>query len=107
MSKVDTILEIDLFKKLLKFIKPYKHIFIGVLVAVILLAIFGALRPYILQQAIDQKIATKTFEGFLPYILIMAALLIAEVVCQLLFIYYSGFLGQSVVKDIRASSLII
>ena len=101
MSKVDTILEIDLFKKLLKFIKPYKHIFIGVLVAVILLAIFGALRPYILQQAIDQKIATKTIEGFLPYILIMAALLIAEVVCQLLFIYYSGFLGQSVVKDIR------
>ncbi|HLV71024.1 MAG TPA: ABC transporter ATP-binding protein [Xanthomarina sp.] len=101
MSRVDTILEIDLFKKLLKFIKPYKHIFIGVLVAVILLAIFGALRPYILQQAIDQKIATKTIEGFLPYILIMAALLIAEVVCQLLFIYYSGFLGQSVVKDIR------
>lgn len=101
MSRVDTILEIDLFKKLLKFIKPYKHIFIGVLTAVILLAIFGALRPYILQQAIDQKIATKTIEGFLPYILIMAALLIAEVVCQLLFIYYSGFLGQSVVKDIR------
>lgn len=100
-SKINDILETELFKKLLKFIKPYKHVFIGVLTAVILLAIFGALRPFILQQAIDENIVTKTLEGFMPYILIMAALLIAEVVCQLLFIYYSGFLGQSVVKDIR------
>lgn len=75
--------------------------FIGVLAAVILLALFGAARPYILQQAIDKNIATRTFDGFLPYILIMAALLFAEVVCQLLFIFYSGWLGQTVVKDIR------
>lgn len=101
MSKIKSILEITLFKKLFRFIKPYRHVFVGVLVAVILLAIFGAVRPYILQQAIDQNIVTKTLEGFLPFIYIMAALLLAEVVCQLLFIYYSGFLGQSVVKDIR------
>ncbi|HLV40276.1 ABC transporter ATP-binding protein [Xanthomarina sp.] len=101
MSKIESILEITLFKKLFKFIKPYNHVFVGVLVAVVLLAIFGAVRPYILQQAIDQNIVTKKFEGFLPYIYIMAGLLLAEVVCQLLFIYYSGFLGQSVVKDIR------
>ena len=75
--------------------------FVGVLAAVILLALFGAARPYILQQAIDKNIATRTFDGFLPYILIMAALLFAEVVCQLLFIFYSGWLGQTVVKDIR------
>jgi subfamily B ATP-binding cassette protein MsbA len=101
MSKVDSILEPALFKKLLKFIKPYKHVFVGVLFAVILLAVFGAIRPYILQQAIDNNIATKTVEGFLPYIFIMAGVLFSEVVCQLLFIYYSGYLGQSVVKDIR------
>src|SRR5690554_5928360 len=101
MSKIESILEITLFKKLFKFIKPYNHVFVGVLVAVVLLAVFGAVRPYILQQAIDQNIVTKKFEGFLPYIYIMAGLLLAEVVCQLLFIYYSGFLGQSVVKDIR------
>ncbi|PWK18332.1 ABC transporter ATP-binding protein [Xanthomarina spongicola] len=101
MSKIESILEINLFKKLLIFIKPYKLVFIGVLLAVILLAIFGAVRPYILQQAIDNNIATKTVEGFLPYIFIMAGVLLSEVICQLLFIYYSGYLGQSVVKDIR------
>jgi len=101
MSKADAILEVNLFKKLFKFIKPYKFVFVGVLIAVILLATFGAVRPYILQQAIDNNIATKTEDGFLVYIYIMAGVLLAEVICQLLFIYYSGYLGQSVVKDIR------
>lgn len=75
--------------------------FYGVLVAVILLAGFTAARPKILQLAIDNNIATRTLEGFMPYILIMGAMLIGEVLCQYLFIFYSGFLGQNVVRDIR------
>ncbi|WP_338733222.1 ABC transporter ATP-binding protein [Mangrovimonas cancribranchiae] len=101
MTKTNKIFDLKLFKRLFKFIKPYHKVFIGVLLAVILLALFGAARPYILQQAIDNNIATKTFEGFLPYILIMGGLLLGEVICQLLFIFYSGWLGQTVVKDIR------
>ena len=100
-KKQNQLLDVQLFKKLLKYIKPYKFVFIAVLTTVVLLAIMGAARPYILQLAIDNNIATKTFEGFLPYILIMGGLLITEVVCQLLFIYYAGWLGQTVVKDIR------
>ncbi|MGJ5642033.1 ABC transporter ATP-binding protein [Formosa sp. S-31] len=92
---------INLFKRLLKYIKPYNRVFIGVFISVILLAISGALRPYILQQAIDNNIATKTVEGFLPYVLFMVGLLVFEVVFQLIFIFYSGWLGQSVVRDIR------
>ncbi|MFB9054975.1 ABC transporter ATP-binding protein [Formosa undariae] len=92
---------LSLFKRLLEYIKPYNKVFTAVFISVVLLAIFGAIRPYILQQAIDNNIATKTLEGFLPYILIMVALLVFEVIFQLVFIYYSGWLGQSVVKDIR------
>ena len=100
-KNINKILDTKLFKKLMQFIKPYKTVFIGVLLAVILLAILGAARPYILQQAIDNNIATRTLEGFLPYILIMGGLLLFEVICQLSFIYYAGWLGQTVVKDIR------
>ncbi|MBP1839431.1 ABC transporter ATP-binding protein [Formosa algae] len=94
-------IDLSLFKRLLEYIKPYNKVFIGVFISVVLLAIFGALRPYILQQAIDNNISTKTLEGFFPYILVMLALLVFEVSFQLIFIYYSGWLGQSVVKDIR------
>ncbi|HZW62118.1 MAG TPA: ABC transporter ATP-binding protein [Flavobacteriaceae bacterium] len=100
MSK-DAILNTHLFKRLLAYIKPYQWAFVGLLVAVVLLAIFGAVRPYILQQAIDNNIAKKLTEGFLPYIVLMGVILLLEVIFQLLFIFYANWLGQSVVKDIR------
>ncbi|MBT8375495.1 MAG: ABC transporter ATP-binding protein/permease [Bacteroidia bacterium] len=95
------IFDISLFKRLLKYIQPYKGIFAISLICVLGLAVFGALRPYVLEQAIDVQIANKQYEGFVAYIAIMAGLLILEVISQLLFIYYASYLGQSVVKDIR------
>ena len=91
----------QLFKRLLHYIKPYTGIFIISLTTVIGLAVFGALRPKVLQLAIDQNIAQKFEPGFLKYILLMLGLLILEVTCNLLFIYYASWLGQSVVRDIR------
>lgn len=95
------IFDVSLFKRLLHYIKPYRTVFIISLFCVIGLAVFGALRPYVLQQAIDTQIAQKKYNGFVFYIAIMFALLIVEVICQLLFIYYASWLGQSVVRDIR------
>lgn len=100
-EKSKKIFDISLFKRLLNYIKPYHTIFIVSLVCVVGLAVFGALRPYVLKEAVDVKIKQQEFDGFLFYILIMIGLLVLEVVCQLLFIYYASWLGQSVVKDIR------
>ena len=100
-KKKENIFDLSLFKRLFIYIKPYKLVFSGVFVAVILLAIFSIVNPLILQKAIDEKITTQTLEGFLPYIILMLLVLILEVVCQLLFIYYASWLGQSVVKDLR------
>jgi subfamily B ATP-binding cassette protein MsbA len=102
MAKVSKeVFDLSLFKRLLKFIRPYNLVFAVTLICVFGLAIFGAVRPKVLQVAIDQNIATKIDEGFLHYILIYGGLLIIEVICNLLFIYYASWLGQSVVRDIR------
>src|SRR5690606_26804261 len=93
--------DVNLFRRLMQYIKPYKMVFAFTLLFVIGLAIFGALRPYVLQQAIDKHIELQQYEGFMFYIIIMIFLLLLEVICQLLFIYYATWLGQSVVKDIR------
>ncbi|HKK11349.1 MAG TPA: ABC transporter ATP-binding protein, partial [Flavobacteriaceae bacterium] len=95
------VFDISLFKRLLRFIKPYKLVFFGTLLFVIGLALFGALRPYVLKIAVNDYVALKHYNGFVFYIAIMLGLLILEVICQLLFIYYASWLGQSVVKDIR------
>ncbi len=95
------VFDIKLFKRLLKFVKPYKLVFFGTLIFVIGLSVFGVFRPKVLQLAIDTKIALQEYDGFLFYIIIMITLLVLEVISQLLFIYYASWLGQSVVKDIR------
>jgi len=101
MSDKENILNIYLFKRLLQYVKPYKFIFIFSLIAVFGLSIFGALRPVVLEKILDENIAQGMYEGFLKLIYLMAFLLILEVICNYIFIYFAGWLGQSVVKDIR------
>lgn len=101
MANKENVFDANLFKRLLIYIKPYKLVFSGVFLAVVFLAIFSIARPIILQRAIDDNITTQTLEGFLPYILLMLTILVLEVICQFLFIFYASWLGQNVVKDIR------
>ncbi len=101
MNKKENILNIFLFKRLLTFVSPYYYIFISSLFSVFGLAIFGALRPVVLEKVLDENISQGLSDGFLQLILLMAVLLLFEVISNYLFIYFAGWLGQSVVKDIR------
>jgi len=100
-TQKEPLFNLTLFKRLLVYIKPYKTVFIGIFLTVIIIAFAGAARPRVLQLAIDNNISQQKLEGFLPYIYIMIGLLIVEALFQLLFIYYAAWLGQSVVKDVR------
>jgi subfamily B ATP-binding cassette protein MsbA len=95
------VFDVTLFKRLLVYIKPYRWVFIASLFAVIGLAVFGAIRPKILQSAIDYNDYKKLEEGFLFSIVIYGGLLLLEVISNLVFIYCATYLGQSVVRDIR------
>ena len=101
MSKKENILNTYLFKRLLAFVKPYNYIFIFSLLAVFFLFIFGALRPVVLEKVLDENISQGISDGFLQLIIVMGVLLLLEVLSNYLFIYFAGWLGQSVVKDIR------
>ena len=101
MSKKVNIYNIGLFKRLLRYIKSYKHIFIISIFSVFGLSIFGALRPVILEKIVDENLTQYSFDFFLQYILLMVLLLVLEVISNYSFIFNAGLLGQSVVKDIR------
>ncbi|GAA4817829.1 ABC transporter ATP-binding protein [Litoribaculum gwangyangense] len=102
MSKTkENSFDFKLFKRLFQYIKPYKGIFFGLLILVILLALFSAATPYITKDAIDDSIANKQEKGFMFYIMLMFAVLVLQTVFQLLFIYYAAWLGQNIVMDVR------
>ncbi|WP_121364988.1 ABC transporter ATP-binding protein [Flavobacterium limicola] len=90
-----------LFKRILKFTKPYQWRFNGVIIFAISLSIFAALRPYLLKQTVDGYIATQDQQGLLMYVILMGIVLLLEVFSQFYFVYWANWLGQDIVKDIR------
>ena len=101
-SKVTgSILDVSLFKRLMRYVRPYRFTFIFVLTAAILLSVFSTLNPYLLKITVDDYITLKDYDGMLIFIGIMTGVLSLEVFFQFSFIYYANWLGQRVVYDLR------
>jgi ATP-binding cassette subfamily B multidrug efflux pump len=92
---------LGLFKRLLSFTGPYKLTYYFVALSAILIAIVAIGMPYLIKVAIDDHIIPQEFEGFTGVIGLMIAVLVAEVILQLSFIYYANWLGQQVIRDLR------
>ena len=93
--------DISLFKRILKYTKPYKILFYGVIIAAILLAVFASLRPYLLKLTVDTYIKPKDQNGLLLYISMMGIVLLLEGISQFFFVFWANLLGQNIIKDIR------
>ena len=91
----------QLFKRILKYTKPYKYRYYGVILFAVLLSFFAALRPFLLQITVDSYIKTASKTGLLNYALIMGIALLLEVFSQFFFVYWANWLGQDIIKDIR------
>jgi ABC-type multidrug transport system fused ATPase/permease subunit len=90
-----------LFKRILKYTKPYQFRFRGVIFFAIALSIFTAVRPYLLKQTVDFYMKPKDQQGLLFYVMLMGIVLLLEGITQFYFVYWSNWLGQDIVKDIR------
>ena len=93
--------DISILQKLFSYTKPYKWIF--VLVAFLSIYISGAssLRAYISKEIINTYIVPKDYEGLLYASLLLVGILLSEIISQISFAYYSGWIGQMVIYDMR------
>jgi ATP-binding cassette subfamily B multidrug efflux pump len=103
---------LGVFKRLLSFTRPYRLTYYFVALSAILIAIVAIGMPYLIKVAIDNHIITREFDGlntimgieyggFIGLMVLMIAVLVAEVLLQLSFIYYANWLGQQVIRDLR------
>ena len=93
--------DINILRKLFGYAKPYKWVF--ALVAFLSIYISGAssLRAYISKEIINNYIVPKDYEGLLYASLLLVGILLSEIISQISFAYYSGWIGQMVIYDIR------
>ena len=95
------IFDLMLFRKLMRFSKPYKFIYYLLIFSAISLSIFSTISPYLLKLVIDDYIVPKNYDGFRFIIFLMFLILVFEVIFQFIFIYYANWFGQKIIKDIR------
>jgi len=95
------IVDLKILKRLFVFAKPYIGIFYFLVFLTIALSVLGPLRPYLIQDIIDVNLANGDYDGMVRMILILVGLLIGQSIVQYLHTYYSGWLGQNIIKDIR------
>jgi subfamily B ATP-binding cassette protein MsbA len=94
--------DMQIFKRLMSFASKYRlHFFIAAS-STILLALFSILSPLILIDTVDNYITSKDREGLLNYTLLMLAILLIEVLLRFTFIYFANWVGQHIIRDIRA-----
>ena len=64
------------FKRVLKYTRPYQWRFNGVIIFAIFLSVFAAIRPLILQETVDTYIKPKDNYGLLFYVTLMGITLL-------------------------------
>lgn len=90
-----------LFMRIMRYVKPYKKIFIVTGFLVVVLAILGPLRPWLIQYTIDEEVKDLNVDGVLKLTLIMIGVLILEAIVQFYQTYWANWLGQTIIKDLR------
>ena len=90
-----------LMKRLLSYIKPYKKYVIFAIFLNIIVAALGPLRPYLTKIAIDKYIANKDIHGLLIISLLLLGSLLMQAIIQYLLTYYTQYLGQKTIYDLR------
>ena len=85
----------------MQFVKPYNKSFYLVMFYAVILSVITTVTPYLLKIVVDDYIIPKDYSGMTLIILLMIIALTVEVLFMFCFTYYSNWLGQKVIKDIR------
>ncbi len=93
--------DMGLFRRMMSFAAPYRSRVIGTMSLIILLAILGPLRPFLIDQMIQGPIRTGDAQSLLNWTLLIVSLLVAESILQFYQTYSANMLGQNVILDIR------
>lgn len=94
-------IDYGLLKRILTYVKPYRRIFILSILVTVTLAFMSVGRPLLTRYTLNTVVDTKDMHFLVEMTLIMCCLLLTEAAFQFLNIYYTNWLGQNIIRDIR------
>ena len=99
--KSGNIVDFKVLKRLFRFAKPYLKQFYLLVFLTVLLAVLVPIRPYIVQLSIDTYVPQGDYAGLMTMLIILVIHLVVLAIVQYAHTYLSGWVGQTIIKDIR------
>lgn len=88
-------------RRVLHYAAPYKGRYYGSVVLALLLALMAPVRPWLINLTVNEYIRHNMAEMLIRITLFQVAFIVVETVLRFLFSYFTAWLGQRVVKDLR------
>ncbi|MEM8967412.1 MAG: ABC transporter ATP-binding protein [Bacteroidota bacterium] len=95
------IIDTQVLKRIFRYIQPYIGRFYILVFLTILIALLAPAVPFFVQQTIDEYILVSDYPGLVNMVGLLIGLIAVQGIVQYLHTYLSGWIGQSVVRDIR------
>jgi ATP-binding cassette, subfamily B, multidrug efflux pump len=96
------IIDWSVLRRLIRFLTPYKGKFITVVVLTFVLGAFAPIRPILIQYTLDNHVAFGNYAAMVQVTILLLVLLIFNSIAQYVHTYLSGWLGQQIIRDMRA-----
>jgi len=91
----------DLLRRMMRYVKPYRGIFIASVFLTIVMAGAAPALPMLIEYTLDRFILQNDTDGLRAMLLIMLGLLLLQTVIRYFHTLMTSTLGQSVIRDLR------
>lgn len=95
------IMDWRIIRRLFSFIRPHRGKFTGLVVLILLSAGLAPLLPLLIRRSIDRYVAASDLPGLSLMLGLMVVTLVVQALVQFASSYLSGWLGQTIIRDIR------
>ncbi|MCL5673026.1 MAG: ABC transporter ATP-binding protein/permease [Deltaproteobacteria bacterium] len=90
-----------ILKKLLPYMRPYKNRLIMALISMSIVSLLTGTLAYIVKPLINDIFVSKSFEELILIPLLVIAIFIAKGIFYYMEAYYTGYVGQNIIRNIR------
>ena len=101
-DKTGKAFDLNIFLRLMSFANRYKLNFFIATISTILLAVVSLINPYLIKETVDQYITEKDSQGLIHNVMLMFGVVLLETVLRFTYIYFANWVGQHIIRDIRA-----
>jgi ATP-binding cassette, subfamily B, multidrug efflux pump len=97
------VFDFRLLGRIIRYASPYRKRLNSSIILAIVLAVMAPIRPWLINTTVNDYIQHNVAEMVIRITIFQIALIILETVLRFFFSYYTAWLGQTVVRDLRVN----